>query len=617
MAEEEGASTMNRQSILLAAALSAASWSAAQAQALPPEMVQAARQAVTQNPEVQARWHAFLAAEDERNIARGGFFPRVDVSAGLGREHRRGAGFTNGTYSTNGVQLTLAQMLFDGKFTSNETQRLGYAKLTRYYELLDASETAALEALRAYADVVRYRQMVEIAKQNYVMHKQTAGLVQERVNAGVSRGVDVDQSGGRLALAESNLLTELTNLHDVSARYLRIVGQPPAPQLPPLPQKMAIGTLPPSAVALMNEGLPGNPALNAAYENMRAAQKAIDSAKAAYMPRVELRAYTGRDRNQTVVQPTATGHTRVDGVEVVLNYNLYRGGADLARERQAADLHLQAVDLLEKACRDARQNLSVAYSDVNALNEQLARLDRHRTSAEKSHVVYRQQYNLGQRTLLDLLDSQNEFFQADRAYYNAHYNQVVAQARTLAGMGRLVPTLNVTRPDLPDAAAAGQDRGAEALPRCPAEPVMVDSLEKIMAGLVIPPAAPVVVRSTPLPARINLSADALFDFDKYELKVEGHRALDELHEKLKTADIDLVLVVGHTDSVGSDAYNERLSLRRANAVRNYLVGKGVDAARIRTEGRGETQPIADNATEEGRARNRRVEVQITERGTRR
>ena len=88
----------------------------------------------------------------------------MDVTAGLGREHRRGATFTNGTYSTNGVQLTLSQMLFDGMFTSNEVQRLGYAKLTRYYELLDASETAALEALRAYADVVRYRQLVEASR---------------------------------------------------------------------------------------------------------------------------------------------------------------------------------------------------------------------------------------------------------------------------------------------------------------------------------------------------------------------------------------------------------------------------------------------------------------------
>jgi adhesin transport system outer membrane protein len=602
---------MKTKLALLVAAMFTGSWAAAQAQQLPAPMVQAAREAVTKNPEVQARWHAFLAAHDERDIARGGFFPRVDFNASVGREDRRSPAIDHGRYNTNGAQLTLTQMLFDGMFTSNEVQRLGYAKLTRYYELLDASETAALEAVRAYADVVRYRQLVEIAKQNYVMHKGTSDLVQERQNAGVGRGVDVEQSAGRLALAESNLLTELTNLHDVSARYLRIVGQQPPDQLPVLPQKTQIAPLPPSAVALMNEGLPSNPALNAAYENMRAFQKAVDSAKAAYMPRIDVRAFTGRDRNLTVVQPPP-GHTRDSGIEVVLNYNLFRGGSDLARDRQAANQHLQARDELEKACRDARQTLSIAYSDVNALNEQLTKLDRHRMAAERTHVAYRQQYHLGQRTLLDLLDTQNEFFQAERAYYNAHYNQVIAQARTLAGMGRLVPTLNVTRPDMPDAAAAGQDRaGLDPAQLCPLEPVAVDSLEKIKAGLVVPPNPPVV---RPVPARVNLSADALFDFDRFDLKPEGRRALDDLYERVKGADVELVLVVGHTDSMGSDAYNQRLSLRRANSVRDYLVGKGMASSRIRTDGRGESQPIADNSTEAGRARNRRVEVQINERG---
>jgi outer membrane protein, adhesin transport system len=606
---------MTTTSRLITTALFLLAWSASHAQQLPAPMVQAAREAVATNPEVQARWHAFLAADEQRNVARGGYFPRVDLSAGAGRENRRSPLVDNGTYNTNGALLSLTQTLFDGLFTVHEVQRLGYAKLTRYYELLDASETAALEAVRAYADVVRYRQLVESAKRNYVMHKQTADLVQERVSAGVGRGVDIEQAAGRLALAESNLLTELTNLHDVSARYLRIMGRRPAEQLPFLPARLQIGPMPVSGVAALNEGLAANPALNAAYENMRSNERAIESAKASYLPRVDVRAYSGTDRNQTVIQPPV-GRTRVDGVEVLLTYNFYRGGSDVAREREAINRHLEARDQLEKVCRDTRQTLSIAYSDVGSLTEQMSKLDRHRLAAERTHVVYRQQYNLGQRTLLDLLDSQNEFFQAERAFYNAQYNQVIAQARTLAAMGRLVPSLNVTRADLPDPLAAGQDRGGlNPADLCPLDTVAVESLENIKAGLVIPAHAPIVVRSPAPPARVNLSADALFDFDQHALKDEGRRALDDLYERIRNVDIDLVLIVGHTDSIGSEPYNDRLSLRRANSVRNYLVSRGADAARIRTEGRGETEPIADNATEDGRARNRRVEVQITERGT--
>ncbi len=588
----------------------------AQAQALPEPLVQAARKAVVSNPEVQARWNGFKAAGNERDVARGGYFPQIDLRASIGRENRDSPAFPGGTsYGFNTAQLTLNQMLFDGLFTPSEVKRLGYAKLTRYYELAEASETAALEAVRAYADVVRYRELVAVATQNYVEHKQTTVQVEERANAGVGRRVDVEQANGRLALAESNLLTELTNLHDVSARYLRIVGEKPPASLVALPEPFKLGTLPASTDILMRDGLQGSPTLNAAVENVRAFKMAIESRKAAYMPRVDLRAYANRD-NDTGGIP---GHTSVNGVELVLNYNLFRGGADQARERQAVDQKEQARDLQEKACRDVRQTLSIAYSDVRSLNEQQRYLDQHRLSTEKSREAYRQQFDIGQRTLLDLLDSQNEYFEATRAYINARHNQATAQARTLAGMGQLVAALGVNRANVPSPQDAGQDRGGiDPAELCPLEESVVDTLDKIKAQTVIPPRvrAPAPVAPTPAPAqaqaptKVSLAADALFDFDKSELKPAGLRKLDSLLESIKGAQLDVVIAVGHTDSVGSEAYNNRLSLARAESVKTYLVSKGVDVKRVRAVGRGESQPIADNATKEGRAKNRRVDVEV-------
>ncbi len=595
-------------SILMAAVLATLG---AQAQNLPESLVQAARKAVVSNPEVQARWNAFKAAGNERDVARGGFFPRVDLSATVGRESRDSPLAPTGSYGTynfNSAQLSLTQMLFDGMFTANETKRLGYAKLTRYYELADASETAALEAIRAYADVLRYRELVDAATQNYVEHKQTGGQVEERSNAGVGRRVDVEQAGGRLALAESNLLVELTNLHDVSARYLRIVGEKPPANLPPLPDQFKLGTLPASTNALMHDGLQNSPVLNAAVENVRAYTQAIESSKAAYMPRLDLRAYRSVDTNAQGI----TGDTNVNGVALVLNYNLFRGGSDRARQRQAVDQKDQARDLQEKACRDVRQTLSIAYSDVRSLSEQQSYMGQHRLSTEKSREAYRQQFDIGQRTLLDLLDSQNEYFEASRAYINARHNQIVAQARTLAGMGQLVATLGVSRGDVPSAQDAGQDRGGiDPAELCPSEESVVDTMEKIKSQTVIPPRVRAVAPKA-VPAKISLSADTLFDFDKADLKPGGLAGLDNLLARIKEVRLDVVIAVGHTDSVGSDAYNKRLSLARAESVKTYLVSKGVDAKRIRTEGMGKSQPIADNATAEGRAKNRRVEIEVVE-----
>ncbi len=584
-----------------------------QAQTVPEPMVMAARQAVTSNPEVQARWRGFLAAGNERDVARGGYFPQADLRAGVGRESRVTPLTDYGSYSYNGIQLNINQMLFDGMFTPSEVRRLGYAKLTRYYELNDAAETAALEAVRAYADVARYRELVEMARQNYVEHRQTAALVEERANSGVGRRVDVEQAAGRLALAESNLLTELTNLHDVSARYLRVVGAKPMETVPPLPEKLVLAPLPPTRSVVVKDGLIGSPALNAAFENARAARAAIESSKAAYLPRLDLRGYASRERNPLGVD----GRQRVHGVELVLSYNLLRGGADMAREKQAVELHEQARDLQEKVCRDVRQNLSIAYSDVNRLNEQMRYLDQHRLSTEKANAAYRQQFELGQRTLLDLLDSQNEYFQASRAYTNARYDQIVAQARTLSGMGRLVASLNVPRADMPAAREAGQDRDAfPADQLCPVEDDAVASLDKIRAETVIPqrprPVPPPPATPTTQTTRVTLSADALFDFDKSQVKPGGTAKLDALVESIKGTEVEVVVAIGHTDSIGTEDYNQRLSLARAEAVKGYLVSKGIDAKLVRTEGRGESQPVASNATREGRALNRRVDIEVTQ-----
>ena len=113
---------------------------------------------------------------------------------------------------------------------------------------------------------------------------------------------------------------------------------------------------------------------------------------------------------------------------------------------------------------------------------------------------------------------------------------------------------------------------------------------------------------------MTYAADAFFDFDKSVLKPEGRAKLDDLVSKVKGINLEVIIAVGHTDSVGTDAYNQRLSVRRSEAVKAYLVSKGIEQNRVYTEGKGEKQPVADNKTSEGRAKNRRVEIEVV--GTR-
>ncbi|MCW5220412.1 outer membrane protein OmpA [Verminephrobacter aporrectodeae] len=132
-----------------------------------------------------------------------------------------------------------------------------------------------------------------------------------------------------------------------------------------------------------------------------------------------------------------------------------------------------------------------------------------------------------------------------------------------------------------------------------------------------PAPAPAPAPMTPAPAaasKVTYAADAFFDFDKSVLKPEGKAKLDDLISKVKDINLEVIIAVGHTDSVGSDAYNQKLSVRRSEAVKAYLVSKGIEKNRVYTEGKGEKQPVADNKTSQGRSKNRRVEIEVV--GTR-
>ncbi len=164
----------------------------------------------------------------------------------------------------------------------------------------------------------------------------------------------------------------------------------------------------------------------------------------------------------------------------------------------------------------------------------------------------------------------------------------------------------------PATAAAGCD-GAIVAPKAAPAPAPAP------APAAAPAPAPKAAAPAPAPApaaatKVTYAADAFFDFDKSVLKAEGKAKLDDLVGKVKGINLEVIIAVGHTDSVGTDAYNQKLSVKRADAVKAYLVSKGIEKNRVYTEGKGEKQPVADNKTSAGRSKNRRVEIEVV--GTR-
>jgi adhesin transport system outer membrane protein len=300
-----------------------------------------------------------------------------------------------------------------------------------------------------------------------------------------------------MALAESNWLTEVSNLHDVSARYQRLVGHIPSSTLTAVEPMMSMVK---PGTASMVDAVRSNPDFLSAVATIRSYRSDSQVRKSAYAPTVELRARQSYEVNQGGIY----GSYRDSALEVVLNYNLYHGGSDKARVDQYVAKLGSAFDLRDKACRDIWQTGEIAFNDSQRLSAQIALLSQHELSTSKALQAYQQQFDIGQRSLLDLLDTQNELYQARRALSIAEYDLQLSAMRVLANSGTLLDALKLrsVAPEAPSPSGNAQEE--DELMQCDNQVPITPALDRSFNSRPIPaPVAP----SAP-PAAITPAAPA-------------------------------------------------------------------------------------------------------------
>lgn len=554
------------------------------------EVRDAVSQTLKNNAEVRMKWHNFRASTEEKGVAQAGFLPSIDFSVAAARESRdspaANGGRNSSSFTRNGYNLSLSQNLFQGFITTHQVKQLDLTSRARYYEYLAEAENQSLEAVRAYIDVVRFGKLVEIAEENYAVHKGIYEQILQRVSQGVGRRVDLEQVAGRMALAESNLLNEIANLHDVSARYARIVGNA-------APEQLTLAGLlaSPSGDEVMNLAEKNNPRLQAAAALFHSAESEISARKGAFMPTLDLRASRDSTNNRDGVK----GRDNRSALELVFNMNLYRGGADKARLSAAAARLDEAEALGTKACRDMRQQVAIAYNDSLKLDAQLDALRQHQLSTEKARDAYRQQFDIGQRTLLDMLDSENELFTARRDLLIAELDLQLARYRIAGESGRLLEVLQLKQAE-PEGLNSDALR-TFACATAKADPsIALKPAKSVMSSFTTSTVAPTVVSKTvptPLQREVVINTRVQFDLSSANIREESKAELNSLAQTLLLPEMagKRYLVEGHTDSSGNAAANLSLSQQRADAVKQYLITQGVPADRLDSLGRGNTAPL--------------------------
>ena len=589
---------------------------------------------VTSNPEVQSRYHKFLESGYEQEVMRAGFLPKADVVANY-RKQEELVKPADGTATPRfNSELVLRQMIFDGFATNNEVKRLGHASRVRYYELQSAMQNTTLEFVRAYIDAMRYRELTQFAKDNYVVHKQLFDRIKERVTAGVARKVDLEQATGRLALAEANLLTEATNLHDVTARMQRLYGEIP-PETLEAPTFFNAG-VEPTAVEALKVAYNQNPDLLSTIEDIQSSQDEIKAREARYMPKLDLQAR----KNLGVSSDGRFSSSAADLLELTMNFNLFNGFSDHNSVNQAAQKLNNSKDLRDKACVDTRQIVVIAYNDIEQLKEQEKYRTEHKNAIENAREAYRKQFDIGQRTLLDLLDTENEYFQAKRTLTNTQYDIKTAYARTYAGQGQLLNKIGAARGGLPEYAREDYMDNENVCQSLAPEQLIIDKAalladaKPLSSTYSVPKAVDVPVKAVEPPKALEspkpvepvkvpeppksvvkvlsnkVIPDVQFETNSAKIKPVSYPVLDNAVNTLKDWGNSNVEIAGHTDrrNTSKAAYNQKLSEKRAKAVLKYVVKKGIEAKRLTAKGYGFSQPIAENDSKLGNDVNRRVEL---------
>ena len=399
---------------------------------------------VTNNPEIQTQEQRRNAAEHVIDQAKSGYYPSLDVNGGYGYEYSnnpstRARGKDGIGMSREELGFQFRQMLFDGFLTRNEVERTTAATNAEAYGVYGQAELIALDAVRAFLNLLRQTELKGLAEENLEIHQTTNDQVKLRSERGVGKKADEDQATSRLARAESNERAARGNMIDANTAFLKVVGKLPGDlESPESPQSV----LPADIDIAVEQAVATNPVLKAAESDIKEAEAQKKSAESPFFPTLH---FEVSGRNDSDLDGTPGQDDELQAM-LRLRYNLFRGGRDDARRKETASLLSQAQDIRDNTYRQVVETMRLAWAAYETVSSQLEFFASHRDAAVKTHESYQQQFNIGQRTLLDLLDSANEMYTAKADYANAKFDQMIAMYRILAAMGNLNDHLQVSLP---------------------------------------------------------------------------------------------------------------------------------------------------------------------------
>lgn len=411
------------------------------------------RKAIATNPRIGIVAANREAIEEELRQARGLYLPQIDANAGIGWE-RTNDRLTRSRLDPFTVvdedagsramrrqesSVTLIQRVFTGFETESEIARQKARIESAANRVYENAEVLGLDAVDAYLAVSRQRELVMIAEDNLKVHEETLQSIRAAAAGGAGSTADVAQAETRVARAKASLYQTQNDLRDAEALYINIVGEAPGDMSRPT---VPANVIPAELEGALEMAAKNNPTLAIFGSDVKVAGTEIKLAEAQFYPQVNIEGEAtyndGRDAVET--------WERNSQIMLRTRWNLYRGGIDVANRREAVAREAEAKNRLYNAHIDSQQQMRRSWNSLVASQDRTQALSEGLQFADQTRATYRQQFRIAQRTLLDVLDAENEFFVTRGQLISAEYNEILSSYRILAVAGSLLKTLGVEAP---------------------------------------------------------------------------------------------------------------------------------------------------------------------------
>ena len=402
---------------------------------------------INTNPEIRERIENYRAVEHDRTIAFAGNLPVVDVQAGIGNMRYNDSPLYSGEDWTHTEAFIRArQNLFHGFGTQNDVEQQDRRLLSAKHSIMEKVSQLGLTMVERFLEILKAQKILKLSIENHGVHKEYYSKIKERTESGAGSQGDMDQISGRVALSQSNVIVAHNNLLDAETNFLRIYGYGLLSSPIKLKETKVNTSLIPKSLEQADELAERQyPSFLAVQYNVKALHSAHKQSQENYYPWVDLelkQSYYDNDGH------SISGEVDQTTLMVVATWNLYNGGADDALVEKTAARMFEESDRMLNTKRLVTERLRLSWAAKERIAEQLGYLRQHRNFSKKTHETYNEEFSLGKRTLLDLLDVKNEYFLSRKAYISAHYDQKLAKYRVIENVGNLPSIVSFTSDDM-------------------------------------------------------------------------------------------------------------------------------------------------------------------------